>query len=85
MLPFFAWKIFSISFFISLDFYLQVLFKAFFAGFPPGGRCRAQAKRMRGGYINETHNISFESNRFSNCEGLRTTQKREVYFAPASI
>lgn len=25
MLPFFAWKIFSISFFISLDFYLQVL------------------------------------------------------------
>ena len=26
MLPFFAWKIFSISFFISLDFYLQVLF-----------------------------------------------------------
>ena len=24
MLPFFAWKIFSISFFISLDFYLQV-------------------------------------------------------------
>ena len=27
MLPFFAWKIFSISFFISLDFYLQVLFR----------------------------------------------------------
>lgn len=27
MLPFFAWKIFSISFFISLDFYLQVLLK----------------------------------------------------------
>jgi len=26
VLPFFAWKIFSISFFISLDFYLQVLF-----------------------------------------------------------
>ena len=26
MLPFFAWKIFSISFFISLDFYLQVFF-----------------------------------------------------------
>jgi len=25
VLPFFAWKIFSISFFISLDFYLQVL------------------------------------------------------------
>ena len=29
MLPFFAWKIFSISFFISLDFYLQVLMKPF--------------------------------------------------------
>ena len=29
MLPFFAWKIFSISFFISLDFYLQVLFRFF--------------------------------------------------------
>ena len=29
MLPFFAWKIFSISFFISLDFYLQVLFEIF--------------------------------------------------------
>ena len=28
MLPFFAWKIFSISFFISLDFYLQVLLKS---------------------------------------------------------
>lgn len=27
MLPFFAWKIFSISFFISLDFYLQVFLK----------------------------------------------------------
>ena len=27
MLPFFAWKIFSISFFISLDFYLQVLLR----------------------------------------------------------
>ena len=30
MLPFFAWKIFSISFFISLDFYLQVLFVVIF-------------------------------------------------------
>lgn len=28
MLPFFAWKIFSISFFISLDFYLQVFLNA---------------------------------------------------------
>ena len=28
MLPFFAWKIFSISFFISLDFYLQVFLVA---------------------------------------------------------
>ena len=34
MLPFFAGKIFSISFFISLDFYLQVLllFKIIYAG-----------------------------------------------------
>ena len=30
MLPFFAWKIFSISFFISLDFYLQVLLNFLF-------------------------------------------------------
>ena len=56
-----------------------------FKTFPLGGRCRAQAKRMRSGYINETHNISFESNRFASREGIRTTQKREVYFAPASI
>ena len=33
MLPFFAGKIFSISFFISLDFYLQVLL--FFFVFVP--------------------------------------------------
>ena len=32
MLPFFAGKIFSISFFISLDFYLQVFSIVFLAG-----------------------------------------------------
>ncbi len=35
MLPFFAWKIFSISFFISLDFYLQVLMNYFLQSLNP--------------------------------------------------
>ena len=58
MLPFFAWKIFSISFFIFLDFYLQVLFNIYIS---PVGEYMLYLLAGKGGSSSHEPRISSHS------------------------
>lgn len=77
MLPFFAWKIFSISFFISLDFYLQVLM--FFLPSPFTSATKLPCRRK------QPHKLNFVTKRIPSADVTPTFRQTEYLFLPKIV